>query len=674
VLHQFQQVATSQLVILSLGGASGNISGANVISGTTFSASANITGGNILTGGLISATANVNGGNLISAALVQGVTVSASGNVIGGNVNTNTLTGTGTTIGSTGNINLSASGNIVLSTQTYINNLSTPVQNNDAATKQYVDDIAQGLHTHDSCNAATTTTLATISSGTVTYNNGTSGVGATLTTTGTYTTIDGVTLSNGMRILVKNEVDSARNGIYDRTSTTVLTRSTDFDTSTEMAGGDFTFVTAGTLYDNTGWVMTEPVTTVGTSPVPWVQFSGAGTYTAGTGLTLTGSEFSVNASQTQITTVGTLGALAVTANITGGNLLTGGLISATGAITGAAITGTSLTVSTGNITGGNVLTGGLISATGNITGGNILGGANVNATTHTGTTASLSGNITGGNLLTGGLISATGAITGAAITGTSLTVSTGNITAGNLLISGAIIDSAQLDIQTSAGNANIVLTPNGTGNVNVVRISASGNVTAAAFYGPLVGAATTAGTVTTAAQGNITSVGTLTGLTINNATTAITNGATAGTGNIGASGAGFNTIFAKATSAQYADLAEKYSADADYAPGTVLVFGGDREVTVSNTASDHRIAGVVSTNPAHLMNSELDCEYPVAIALTGRTPTRVTGLIHKGDLMISAGNGAAMACATPVVGTVIGKALENFDGESGVIEVVVGVR
>jgi hypothetical protein len=243
---------------------------------------------------------------LISAALVQGVTVSASGNVIGGNVNTNTLTGTGTTIGSTGNINLSASGNVVLSTQTYINNLSSPFHPNDAATKQYVDDIAQGLHTHDSCNAATTTTLATISSGTVTYDNGTAGVGATLTTTGTYTTIDGVTLSNGMRILVKNEVDSAHNGIYDRTSTTVLTRSTDFDTAAEMAGGDFTFITAGALYDNTGWVMTEPVTTVGTSPVPWVQFSGAGTYTAGTGLTLTGSEFSVNASQTQVTTVGTL--------------------------------------------------------------------------------------------------------------------------------------------------------------------------------------------------------------------------------------------------------------------------------------------------------------------------------------------------------------------------------
>ena len=175
------------------------------------------------------------------------------------------------------------------------------------ATKAYVDEVAQGLHTHDSCNAATNTTLATISGGTVTYNNGTDGVGATLTTTGSYTTIDGVTLSNGMRILVKNEATAANNGIYVRTSSTVLTRADDFNTPAEMAGGDFTFVSAGTLYNNTGWVMTDVVTTVGTTSVDWIQFSGAGTFTAGTGLTLTGNSFSVNAAQTQITSVGTIG-------------------------------------------------------------------------------------------------------------------------------------------------------------------------------------------------------------------------------------------------------------------------------------------------------------------------------------------------------------------------------
>ena len=175
------------------------------------------------------------------------------------------------------------------------------------ATKAYVDEVAQGLHTHDSCNAATNTTLATISGGTVTYNNGTDGVGATLTTTGSYTTIDGVTLSNGMRILVKNEATTANNGIYVRTSSTVLTRADDFNTPAEMAGGDFTFVSAGTLYNNTGWVMTDVVTTVGTTSVDWIQFSGAGTFIAGTGLTLTGNSFSVNAAQTQITSVGTIG-------------------------------------------------------------------------------------------------------------------------------------------------------------------------------------------------------------------------------------------------------------------------------------------------------------------------------------------------------------------------------
>jgi hypothetical protein len=187
-----------------------------------------------------------------------------------------------------------------------------------------------------------------------------------------------------------------------------------------------------------------------------------------------------------------------------------------------------------------------------------------------------------------------------------------------------------------------------------------------------VPSATTAGTVTTAAQGNITSVGTLTGLTINNATIAITNGATTGTGNIGSSTVAFNTVFAKATSAQYADLAEMYVSDAEYEPGTVMEFGGAHEITISNTHNSDRVAGVVSTNPAHIMNSSQQGEHVVAVALTGRVPTKVTGSVWKGAMMISAGNGHAQACASPTIGTVIGKSLEDFSGESGVIQVVVG--
>jgi hypothetical protein len=239
------------------------------------SAVGNVTGANLITAGLVSATGNVSGGNLTTGGLV-----SATGNITSAaNVVTDLIAGrtTGVTITAAGtnqNINLVPTGTGVVNVGNFIiSNVASPLASTDAATKQYVDDVAQGLHTHDSCNAATQTTLASISGGTVTYNNGTSGVGATLTTTGTYTTIDGVTLSVGMRILVKNEVTAANNGIYDVTSSTVLTRSADFNTPTEMAGGDFTFVTAGTLYDNTGWVMPDPVTTVGTSPVVWVQFS-----------------------------------------------------------------------------------------------------------------------------------------------------------------------------------------------------------------------------------------------------------------------------------------------------------------------------------------------------------------------------------------------------------------
>jgi hypothetical protein len=131
-------------------------------------------------------------------------------------------------------------------------------------------------------------------------------------------------------------------------------------------------------------------------------------------------------------------------------------------------------------------------------------------------------------------------------------------------------------------------------------------------------------------------------------------------------------VFAKATSAQYADLAEMYCADAKYPPGTVLSFGGNQEVTISTVPGDRRIAGVVSTNPSYLMNSTLDCDCAVELALTGRVPTQVIGPVRKGDMMVAAGNGQARAEVNPAIGTVIGKALEDFDGDTGVIEVVVG--
>ena len=142
--------------------------------------------------------------------------------------------------------------------------------------------------------------------------------------------------------------------------------------------------------------------------------------------------------------------------------------------------------------------------------------------------------------------------------------------------------------------------------------------------------------------------------------------------NLGSTTLKWATMYGVASSANYADLAERYTADEDYEPGTVLDFGGANEVTISNTDMSRKIAGIVSTNPGYLMNAELESEFVVTLALTGRVPCKVQGAVRKGDMMVSASNGYARAEEDPKLGSVIGKALEDFDGITGVIEVVVG--
>ena len=152
----------------------------------------------------------------------------------------------------------------------------------------------------------------------------------------------------------------------------------------------------------------------------------------------------------------------------------------------------------------------------------------------------------------------------------------------------------------------------------------------------------------------------------------ITKTGTNGVGDIGQSGNKFGTIYGLASSAQYADLAEKYEADAEVEPGTVVHFGGEKEVSMCDVDHCQAVAGVVSTAPAFRMNDDLEAEHVAMVALQGRVPCKVTGPVHKGDMMVSAGNGMARAEANPKVGAVIGKALENWEGGEGVIEVVVG--
>jgi hypothetical protein len=407
---------------VSIPTANGNV---NVVAAGNTTLTITGTGANVT--GTLNVTANANVGNLGATGVVAttiggALTTNAQSNItsvgtltsldVTGNIQTSANLVTDLIVGKTTSVSIEATGvnqNIFLKPSgtgkvdvwgKVLSNVAAPVASTDAATKQYVDEIAQGLHTHDSCNAATSTTLATSSDGTVTYDNGTSGIGATLTTTGSYTTIDGVTLINGMRILVKNEANAAHNGIYDRTSSTVLTRSSDFDTPAEMAGGDFTFVTTGTLYNDTGWVMPDPVTTVGTTDVVWTQFSGAGTFTAGTGLTLNGSQF--NISNTAVTagaygngdynatfTVNAQGQLTAAANV---------------AITANAanLTGTTLasTINSSNLTSVGTLTS--VAITGNVTAGNVYANSGtIGASLLTGTvTTAAQPNITSTGTLT----------------------------------------------------------------------------------------------------------------------------------------------------------------------------------------------------------------------------------------------------------------------------------
>jgi hypothetical protein len=405
---------------------------------------------------------------------------------------------------------------------------------------------------------------------------------------------------------------------------------------------------------------------------------------------LTNGATTMNIPLTNGNMIGNVGGVTNIFTLSTGGLEISGIVSASGNVTGGNIRTTGLVSSTGNVTGGNILTGGLVSATGNVAGSYILGNgallsgvitsvANINLGTSNVTVVSSGGNITVGVGGTGNVVQ--WAATGEYVTGV-VSVS-GNITGGNVITGGLIsatgnITGGNISLDTAAGNvlahdATLGGVLSATGNIHGGNVLTGGLISATATItsaGNISGGNLLTGGLITA-TGNITggnlSVGTGT-ISVGN----IVNSNGNAVGNIGSSGNYFNRLFAQATTALYADLAEVYAADAEYAPGTVVSFGGDQEVTRSTVEGDPRVAGVISENPSYLMNSGLDAEYCAAVALTGRVPTLVIGPVAKGDMMVSDGNGWARACATPAMGTVIGKALKNFDGDSGIIEIVVG--
>ena len=210
---------------------------------------------------------------------------------------TNSATGNGAKLGTQGddaNIDLildpKGSG-VVDVNSSRISNLTDPTQDQDAATKSYVDNVVNGLDVKESVQVATTANLAS------TYNNG---AGTLTASSNGALSIDGVTVSTNDRVLVKNQTDTKQNGIYVVTATGdgsnpfVLTRAGDADAASEITGGTFTFVEQGTANSENGFVFTHDGTpTLGTTAITVTQFSGAGQITAGAALTKTGNQLDV---------------------------------------------------------------------------------------------------------------------------------------------------------------------------------------------------------------------------------------------------------------------------------------------------------------------------------------------------------------------------------------------
>ena len=250
------------------------------------------------------------------------------------------------------------------------------------------------------------------------------------------------------------------------------------------------------------------------------------------------------------------------------------------------------------------------------------------------------------------------------------------VDAGGAIISNTVSDTDISFKVNDGGVTTTVMTIDGS-NANVgigtstptQKLEVTGTVKATAFSGPLTGNVTgnIAGEVTSSGantMGTLTMGGTLTSKAIlPDATT---------TYDIGSSSKKYNTVYAKATSAQYADLAEIYESDSEYEVGTVVIFGGDKEITVSSMGSDPRVAGVISENPAYLMNSDATGQ---PVALQGKVKCKVVGTISKGDMLVTHSQfpGVARKSPDPKVGTVIGKALEDYNStEIGAINIVAG--
>ena len=369
----------------------------------------------------------------------------------------------------------------------------------------------------------------------------------------------------------------------------------------------------------------------------------------------------------------TLGTIRVHNGIAGGNIL---------ASIDAVQTLSNKTLSAPTITG-TLSSTGFINTTANISAAVAAFGSMTN--TGTSTVAVLNST---GNILSTGAIHNSLTVNGATTQAGTLTVTSGFInSSGNILATGAVLSSLTVNgALTATGfintTANISAAILNSGAINSTGlINTTGNIICASISaGTYVGLSSSK--INTNAS-NVTVDSSYVNVAINGSNIASIGAAgimpTANaSGSLGSTTVRWNNIVGVSgnflsVNANYADLAENYTSDSDYAPGTVLVFGGESEVTQSHSSHDTRIAGVVSTNPAYLMNG---AESGIAVALQGRVPCQVLGPVGKGDRVVAshiAGVAQALDPQQYQPGCIIGKALQTIDStDISIIEVVVG--
>lgn len=383
---------------------------------------------------------------------------------------------------------------------------TAPTSNTDIVNKEYADAIASGINFHQSCRLATTTALAAN-----TYNNGSSGVGATLTANANGAlSVDSVAVVVGNRILVKNEATQANNGVYTVTQTGsagapyILTRATDFDTAgvgvDQIDAGDFFLITAGATLANTSWVQQTPLPiTVGTTAIVFAQFAAPLTYTAGTGLNESPS-YTFNIANTGVTaaTYGSASQVPVLAVNAQGQLTTvtnTSIAIAAGAVSGLAASATTDTTDASNITSGTLPTGRL---SGSYTG------------------------ITGVGTLAAGTWNGTAIGVGYGGTGLTATPTNGQLAIGNGTgySLATLTAGTNVSISNTSGGITISATPAAGGTVQ--SVDGSGGTTGLTLTG---GPITVTGTLTLGGTLNVANGGTgattLTGYLVGNGTSAV---------------------------------------------------------------------------------------------------------------------------------------------------------